>query len=199
MPVTTTSPSVAGRRPWLVRQQLPYLQRGVRWRPIVGATGLASLMAQADFPPVLVLAIVAGGLALVLDDPAAAILDATPAARPRRRWLRLGLTVPVTAVLWLAVVQPLWSLRTAAPPVGPANLALAALVAVVLAGAAIGGGAAGAPAALAVALAGFTLPAPLTLPVAPGQSRNWTIVLTLAVGCLVIASRDPGTRPRRRR
>jgi len=82
---------------------------------------------------------------------------------------------------------------------GPANLALAALVAVVLAAAAIGGGVAGAPAVLAVALAGFSLPAPWTLPVAPGQSRNWTIVLTLAVGCLAMASRDPGARPRRGR
>jgi hypothetical protein len=189
--VTTLAAVDVARRPGLVRQQLPYLQRAVRWRPIVGAAAVASLMAQADAPPAFVLAVVASGLAFVLDDPAAAILDATPASRPRRRSLRLALTAPVAAALWLAVVQPLWSLRPGAPAAGPAHLALLALVAVVLAAAATGGGVAGAPMALAVAVAGTALPAPWSLSVAAGQSRNWIILLAVAAAVLLILSRDP--------
>lgn len=47
-----------------------------------------------------------------------------------------------------------WSLRPGAPTAVPADLALATLAAVVLAAAASGGKAAGAPVALALALAG---------------------------------------------
>lgn len=197
----TTVPVTAGRKLWLVRQQLPYLQRAVRWRPILGASAAALVLAQADAPAAFVLASVAAGLAFVLDDPAAFILDATPASRPRRRALRLALTVPLAVVLWLAVVQPLWSLRPAAPAAGPAHLALAALVAVVLAAAAVGGGIAGAPAALAVVVAGAIVPAPWGLAVAPGESRNWFVLLALATAVLLGLSRDPAATtfdPRRR-
>jgi hypothetical protein len=199
--VITTVPTVAGRRPWLIRQQLPYLQRAVRWRPVLAASAAALLLAQADAPAAFVLAAVASGLAFVLDDPAAAILDATPASRPRRRALRLALTVPLAALLWVAVVQPLWSSHSAEPAGGPARLALAALVAVVLAAAAVGGGVAGGPAAWAVVIAGTILPAPWGLSVAPGQSRNWIILLALAGAVLLILSRDPAAfrlGPRRR-
>lgn len=188
-----------GRPPGLVRQQLPYLCRALRWRPVVGSGAVGALLAVADLPPALVIATFASGLSCVLNDPAAAILDGTPASRPRRRALRLGLTLPIAAVLWLGVVQPVWSLRPAAPAVGAAALAVAALVAVVLAGAAAGGSVAGAPLALAVAVAGSHLPSPWEMPVAPGQSRNWTIVLALAVAGLIVLSQDPAARRRRRR
>jgi hypothetical protein len=189
--VIATAPVTAGHRPSLVRQQLPYLQRAVRWRPLLGAAAAALLLARADAPSSFVLAILASGVAFVLDDPAAAILDATPASRPRRRALRLVLTLPLGLVLWLAVVQPLWSLRPAAPAAAPADLALIALVAVVLAAAAAGGGVAGAPVALAVAVAGAALPAPWGLAVAPGLTRNWIILLALATAVLLGLSRDP--------
>ena len=195
MPVTSHSVEVAAapRRPWTVPAQFSYLRRAVRWQPIVVAAAAAVLLALTDTPATIAIALAAAGLSYVLDDPAAAILDATPASRPRRRVLRLGLTLPLAVVLWLAVVLPLWSLRPGVPPTGPAHLALATLVAVVLAGSAVGGGVAGGPLALAVALAATALPAPWAMPVAVGQSRNWLIVLALATAGLVVVSRD---RPR---
>ncbi len=177
-----------------VREQLPYLCRAVRWQPILGAGVAAATAALADLSPVLVVAVVASGASYLLDDPAAVLLDATPAGRPHRRALRLGLALPVAAVVWLAVVQPLWALRPGAPAAGAAHLALAALVAVVLAGSAFGGGIAGAPLAVGVAVAGAVLPAPWNLVVAPGQSRNWIIILALAAAVLVVLSRDPAAR-----
>ncbi|MEA2827233.1 MAG: hypothetical protein QOG43_1672 [Actinomycetota bacterium] len=201
MPVTSPSVEVAGAggRPCTVPAQFSYLRRAVRWPPIVVAAAAAVPLALADAPPAIVIAVAAAGLSYVLDDPAAAILDATPASRPRRLVLRLGLTLPLAVVLWLAVVLPLWSLRPGAPPTGPADLALATLVAVVLAGSAVGGGVAGGPLALALAVAGTALPAPWTMSVAAESSRNWLIVLALATAGLVVVSRDPAIRTRRRR
>ena len=170
---------------------MPYLRRGVRWLPIVALAAVAALLTRSSLPPVLVVATVAAGLAYVLDDPAAVILDATPTGRGRRRIVRLGLTLPLAAILWLGVVQPLWSLRAGAPAAGAADLAVAALAAVVLAGSSVGGGAAGTPVVLAMAVVGSHLPAPWTLPVATGGARNWTIVLIVAVAVLLLASRDP--------
>lgn len=187
------------RPPGLVRQQLPYLCQAVRWRPIVGSGAAGAVLAVADLQPALVIATVALGLSHVFDDPAAEILNATPASRLRRRVLRLGLSLPFAAVLWLGVVQPIWSLRPAAPAAGAADLALAALVAVVLAGAAAGGSVAGASLALAVAVTGTRLTPSWELAVASGQSRNWAILLALATGVLVVLSRDPAARRRRRR
>jgi hypothetical protein len=181
-----------------VPAQLPYLGRVVRWQPILVAAAAASVLALTATPPAFVIAMAAAGLSSVLDDPAAAIVDATPASRPRRRALRLGLTLPVAAVLWLAVVLPLWSLRPGVPPVGPAHLAFATLVAVVLAASAVGGGVAGAPVALALAVAGTAVPSPWTLAVVTGQSRNWLIVLALAGAGLVVLSRDPAVGGRMR-
>jgi hypothetical protein len=193
--LTSSAVEVAGGRPSTFRAQLPYLGRTVPWRPIVVGAAAAVPLALADAPPAVVIAMAAAGLSYVLDDPAAAILDATPASRPRRRALRLGLTLPVAVVLWLAVVLPLWSLRPGAPGWGPAHLALASLVAVVLAGSAVRGGVVGAPLALAVAIAGTALPAPWALSVAVGQSRNWLIVLALAAAVLAVLSRDPARGP----
>ena len=186
----------AGGRPWTVPAQFSYLRRAVRWPPIVVGAAAAVLLALTDAAPAIVIAAAAAGLSYVLDDPAAAILDATPASRPRRVVLRLGLTLPLAVVLWLAVVLPLWSLRPGEPPTGPAHLALATLAAVVLAGSAIGGGVAGGPLALALAVSGTALPAPWALSVAVGQSRNWLIVLALATAGLVAVSRDPASRTR---
>lgn len=196
-----TSPllGVAGGRPSTVVAQLPYLARAVRWPPIVVAAGAAVPLALGGIPPAFVIAVVAAGVSYVLDDPAAAILDATPSSRPRRRAVRLTLTLPVAAVLWLAVVLPLWALRPGVPPAGPAHLALATLLAVVLAGSAVGGGVAGAPLVLGVAVAGTALPAPWALSVGAGQSRNWLVVLALAGSALFLLSRDPALRRRRRR
>jgi hypothetical protein len=182
-----------------VAAQVPYLARAVRWPPIVVGAAAAVALALSDAAAPFVIAVAAAGLAYVLDDPAAAILDATPASRPRRRVLRLSLTLPLAAVLWLAVVLPLWSTQPGAPGAGPAHLALATLAAVVLAGSAVGGAVAGGPLALGLAVAGTALPAPWTLPVAAGQSRNWLVVLALATAVLVVVSRDPAFRARRRR
>ena len=186
--------AVVGRRPsrpWLVSQQLPYLRRAVRWPPIVSLSAVAALLTRSSLPPALIIATVAAGLAYVLDDPAAVILDATPHGRGRRRVVRLGLTLPVAAILWFGVVQPLWSMRSGAPAAAAADLAVAALAAVVLAASSVGGGVAGMPVAMAVALLGSQTPAGWDLPVTSGGARNWTIVLAVGVAILVLASRDP--------
>jgi hypothetical protein len=194
--VSVTSWAVDGRRSWLLRQQLSYLARAVRWRPIIGAAATAGLLTRTEVPPVLVIAVAATGLSYVLDDPAAVILDATPTGRTRRTLTRLGLTLPLAAALWLGAVQPVWSLRSSAPAAGSADLAVAALAAVVLAAAAMGGGVAAAPIGLAVGLAGSYLPDPWWLPVTPGQSRNWVIVLAVSTVLVIMASRDPAGRRR---
>ena len=191
--------ALTGRRPWLAGQQLPYLGRAVRWQPVLGLGAVAAILTPTDVGPAFKLAVMASGLSYVLDDPAESILDATPASRPRRRFMRLGLTLPLFTVMWLGLVQPLWSFGPATPAAGPAALALAALAAVVLAGAAAGGGAAGAPLALALVLAGRILPAPWTLHVGPGEPRTWSIILVSAVTTLIVLSRDPARQPRRMR
>lgn len=198
MPLTPLSAAPrSDHRPWLLlREQLPYLRRAVRWRPIIGAAAIASFLATTDVAPVLVIAVAAIGLSYVLDDPAAVILDATPIGRARRRIPRLGLTVSLTAALWLMVVQPVWSLRPSSPPAVPAGLAVATLAAVVLAAAVVRGGVAAAPVALAVGLVGAHLPDPWSLVLAPGQSRNWVILLAVSTALVIMGSRDPGARRR---
>jgi hypothetical protein len=184
-------------RPWLLlREQLPYLCRVVRWRPIIGAAAIASLLTRTEVAPVLVIAVVAIGLSYVLDDPAAVILDATPTGRARRRVPRVGITVSLTAALWLVVVQPLWSLRPSSPPAVPADLAVATLAAVVLAAAVVRGGVAAAPVGLAVGLVGPHLPGPWSLVLDPGQSRNWLVLLAISATLVFMGSRDPAARPR---
>lgn len=180
----------------MLREQLPYLRRAVHWRPIIGAAAIAGLLTRTDVPAVLVIAVLATGLSYVLDDPAAVILDATPTGRTRRTIARLGLTVSLAAALWLGAVHPVWSLRSSAPAAGPADLAMAALAAVVLAAAAMRGGVAAAPVGLAVGLAGSSLPDPWWLAVTPGQSRNWVIVLAVSTVLVITASRDPAVRRR---
>ncbi len=198
MPLTSTLLPGAVRgdhRPWpLLREQLPYLCRAVRWRPIIGAAAIASFLTRTDVAPVLVVAVVAVGLSYVLDDPAAVILDATPTGRVRRRIPRMGLTVSLTAALWLVVVQPLWSLRSSSPAGVPADLAVATLAAVVLAAAVVGGGVAAAPVGLAVGLVGGQLPDPWSLVLEPGQSRNWVILLAVSAALVIRCSRDPAAR-----
>jgi hypothetical protein len=193
--VPLTSPSaLGGGRPGLLRQQLPYLRRAVRWQPIIGAAAVAGLLTRTDTFPILVVAVVAMGLSYVLDDPAAVILDATPTGRAGRRIPCLGLTVALAAAVWLGVVQPLWSLRSSSPAAGPADLAVATLAGVVLAAAVVGGGVTAAPVVLAVGLVGSNLPAPWSLPVVPGQSRNWVIVLAVSLAMVITGSRDPAVR-----
>ncbi len=201
MPLTSLSAAVrVDHRGWLLlRQQLPYLSRAVRWRPIVGSAAIASLLARADVEPVLVIAVVAIGLSYVLDDPAAVILDATPTGRAGRRLPRVGLTVSLTAALWLVVVQPLWSLRSSSPAAVPADLAVATLAAVVLAVAVMRGGVAAAPVALAVGLVGSRLPAPWSLLLEPGQYRNWLILLAVSAALAIRCSRDPALHRGRQR
>jgi len=55
---------------------------------------------------------------------------------------------------------------------------------------------------LAVVVAGTILPAPWGLAVVPGESRNWIVLLTLALVLLLGLSRDPAATtldPRGRR
>jgi hypothetical protein len=196
--VPLTSPSAAaggdhrGRR--LLLQQLPYLSRAVRWRPIVGAAALASLLTTTGVAPVLVIAVLAVGLSYVLEDPAAVILDATPTGRARRRIPRLALTLSLAGALWLAVVQPIWSLRSSSPAEVPADVAVATLSAVVLAAAVVGGGAVAGPVGLAVALVGAHLPDPWSLVLEPSHFRNWVILFAVSAALVVGASRDPAAR-----
>lgn len=186
------------RQPWLIRPQLPYLRRAVVWRPIVATAAGAALLTRTELNPTLVIAVVAAGLSQVLDDPATAILDATPSGRARRRVVRLGLTLPVAAVLWLGVVQPLWSLQPGPPMGAAADLALATLVGVVLACSAAGAGMAGAPLVIAVGVFSRFAPEPWTLRLTAGDAAHWAIVLAVSVAVLAVASRDPAARRRRR-
>jgi fluoroquinolone transport system permease protein len=152
------------------------------------------------------------GAAFLLDDPARPITDHLPTPLWFHRILRLTLTVPLAAALWVINV---WLARLTDPglqplPIGDVTLEAASLVALSVALAAglarfvpdgTGGVAAG-PAILVLVGSALFLPAHLELfpmeavdPRWHGAHDLWRWVLVGSLGGLAWASLDPG-RPR---
>jgi hypothetical protein len=183
----------------------PHLLRAVLWPPLGVAALVATLVARrAELDPLLeyglAALLLALALALVLDDPAAATLAASPTPLRRRRALRLAVALPLLAAGWAMVG---WA---AAPtggglfPPGWATLVLATFAGVVLASAAVAGrdgglgGAAAGPALLAFAVAAALLPGRWALLPVDGRERRWQLLLALALVVLLAASADPAAR-----
>jgi hypothetical protein len=214
--------------PWLRRQLrlVPALlvptARAVGWAaPLAGFALSLGLLALAVRPGLelpaerlvlwlrIAMTVGALGCAFLLDDPSEPTTEGVAGSLLLRRSLRVVLLLPATAAWWIAVV---WRVRAVQPglplPVAALTLEAAALLAVTLALAAAGsrlaperrGGVVAAPALLALASAGFLLPAQATLYAPPdsaawdGAHRRWALLLGLALAALAAASRDPAHR-----
>ena len=214
--------------PWLRRQLrlVPALlvptARAVGWAaPLAGFALSLGLLALAVRPGLelpaerlvlwlrIAMTVGALGCAFLLDDPSEPTTEGVAGSLLLRRSLRVVLLLPATAAWWIAVV---WRVRAVQPglplPVAALTLEAAALLAVTLALAAAGsrlaperrGGVVAAPALLALASAGFLLPAQATLYAPPdsaawdGTHRRWALLLGLALAALADASRDPAHR-----
>ena len=214
--------------PWLRRQLrlVPALLvptgRAVGWAaPLAGFALSLGLLALAVRPGLelpaerlvlwlrIAMTVGALGCAFLLDDPSEPTTEGVAGSLLLRRSLRVVLLLPATAAWWIAVV---WRVRAVQPglplPVAALTLEAAALLAVTLALAAAGsrlaperrGGVVAAPALLALASAGFLLPAQATLYAPPdsaawdGTHRRWALLLGLALAALAAASRDPAHR-----
>ena len=214
--------------PWLRRQLrlVPALlvptARAVGWAaPLAGFALSLGLLALAVRPGLelpaerlvlwlrIAMTVGALGCAFLLDDPSEPTTEGVAGSLLLRRSLRVVLLLPATAAWWIAVV---WRVRAVQPglplPVAALTLEAAALLAVTLALAAAGsrlaperrGGVVAAPALLALASAGFLLPAQATLYAPPdsaawdGTHRRWALLLGLALAALAAASRDPAHR-----
>jgi hypothetical protein len=144
-------------------------------------------------------------LAAILDDPAAETAGATPPSLLVRRALTLALALPVVAIAWLALV---WIGAEGSSRSGALTLQLAALVLVTLALATVlphGSQLAGPLVVLTfltgLAAAGASTAVAWTLAPHPGDERwiaTWAAVSATAGLALLLASRDPARRPRRR-
>jgi len=214
--------------PWLRRQLrlVPALlvptARAVGWAaPLAGFALSLGLLALAVRPGLelpaerlvlwlrIAMTVGALGCTFLLDDPSEPTTEGVAGSLLLRRSLRVVLLLPATAAWWIAVV---WRVRAVQPglplPVAALTLEAAALLAVTLALAAAGsrlaperrGGVVAAPALLALASAGFLLPAQATLYAPPdsaawdGTHRRWALLLGLALAALAAASRDPAHR-----
>jgi hypothetical protein len=179
----------------------------VWWQPIVVAAVVAAVMARlARLDPVserfLAALLLALGTALVLDDPAAATLAASPTTLWRRRRRRLALALALVSVAWVAVEGVAGHRDAGLVPPGSATLVLGTLLDVVLASAALAGGddqlggAAAGPVLLGFVVVVAKLPERWSLLPVAGHERRWGLVLALGVLALLAASRDPaGRRP----
>jgi hypothetical protein len=182
-----------------------YLVRSVWWQPIVVAAVVAAVVARlAGLDPVterfLAALLLALGTALVLDDPAAATLAASPTTLWRRRRRRLALALVLVGVAWVAVDRVAGHPDAGLIPPGPATLVLGTLLGVVLASAAVAGGedqlggAAAGPVLLGFVLVVARLPERWSLLPVAGHERRWGLVLAATVLALLAASRDPAAR-----
>jgi len=151
------------------------------------------------------------GAAFLLDDPAAATVNATPRSLVRRRLLRVALALPLLGAVWAGSV---WY-ATAADgawfgPQTRATLSLqfAAMLTFTLAGSAITlrvmpdehGGWTGALAPFALVTAVLVLPQRWALLAAPSDSawhatqERWAALLAVGLLTLMWANRDPASR-----
>lgn len=155
----------------------------------------------------------AAGMAFVLDDPTEESTSMTPVSLLTRRVVRISLTLPVAAAVWLLLGRFANRLpdATAEIPAWPFTLELLAFSAVALAAAAIGsrylgdrlGGTLGAGVALLVAAATAFLPGKLRLwdqmPGTAGYANTtkWWWAIVLAGGLVLIHYSRVGARPLR--
>jgi hypothetical protein len=155
--------------------------------------------------------LLAAALALAVDEPGAALLDAAPTPLARRLAARLALCAAAAAPLWAAALG-LAAWRGAAVPVAGLTLELATLVAVALAvtaalrrwwGAAEPALVAG-PLLLGSLLAASQLPRAARLlvstPLDPAWTAahlRWALLLAAALAVLAAALADPATAGRR--
>jgi hypothetical protein len=177
----------------------------VWWQPIVAAAAVAGVVARlAELDPsmerLLVALLLALGTSLVLDDPAAATLAASPTTLWRRRRLRLTLALGLVGVAWVAVGRVAGHPDVGLAPPGPASLVLVTFVGVVLASAALAGGdhqlggVAAGPVLLGFMVVANLLPDRWSLLPAAGHERRWALVLAATLVVLLVASRDPAAR-----
>ena len=199
--------TVPRRGRWPVPELWPHLVRMVWWQPILAAgvvAGLVVRLATADpfIERSMGALLLALGAAMVLDDPAAATLNASPTSLGRRRRLRLALALPLVGVDWVVVGWAANQPNAELLPPGSATLVLATFVAIVLASTALAGqddgmgGAAAGPALLAFVVVAIRLPERWALLPVEGHERRWGLVLAAAVLVLLASSRDPAARRR---
>jgi hypothetical protein len=173
--------------------------RSLRWRPLLGAGGVAAtllwLLRPDDGDPAVLLGLLrlggfllAAGAAFFLDDDAGGTLACSPTALWQRRGLRLAVLAGVLTVLWGLLAGMVSALAGASGvPLAAATLEGAGMVAFALAVAAVAaprapderGGVAGGPALTLLVLGGYL-----------GQMR-WPRYLTL----FPVAPGDPGWAP----
>jgi hypothetical protein len=156
--------------------------------------------------------LLAGGAAYLLDDAAVVLTTVTPVGLWRRRLPQLLSGVAVLAVAWTLILGVLW--REDSLPPGPVTLEVAVLCLVALAAAAVlaarGEPEPGALVAPAVGLAGIgviivdlVVEAAIFVPWdgsgGDGLRLAWACLGGVAVLVIVVASRDPGRMPARRK
>jgi hypothetical protein len=184
----------------LSRDVCRHVLRAVRWQAVVvgGVLALAVGRGTTSAPVALLGTLVAAGSCFVFDDPAARTLASSPTSLWRRRLLAMGLVLPLTAVVWTAVVYPFAHGSARRLPPLEANLEAATLVAVVLAMAGFAarrsedgvGSVTAAPALLAFVLVVGMLPDSWAFyPVGAHQGR-WPVLLVFASLGIPAASRD---------
>ncbi|GIG20208.1 hypothetical protein Cch01nite_09320 [Cellulomonas chitinilytica] len=192
--------------------------RGVDLVPLLAGCALGSVIlagcvvAADDSPPLtfvrLALVALAAAAAWILDDPAAAAVDAVPRTRLRRTLARsVALAVPLS--VWVVAVVAL-DLRSTATPAGALLVEGAGILTITVALAAMlrfagrdepGDVAATVVCAAMVALIVF--PHPWSAHVFPvedgwtGSSVLWSALGAAAAAVVVAASRDPARRDRR--
>lgn len=185
-----------------------HLAAVLTWKPFAAtAVATAVWLAATERPSPLLLSTAAAAVAattpFVLDDPAAATLQSSPATLRQRRAHRAALVLPFLGSWW-ALAVTIVSRSTTHLPLAAHTLQLATLVAIGLAGASatsrIGGDRAqgGTTGALAVIICFGTAFLPegsLQLvpgdPAAPDAARQLIVILAVAVAIQLGASADP--------
>ena len=193
------------------------LGSAIRWQPGVAAWGLVALLlvlkdGALDDPgsallllrAVAVIAVL--GASFVLDDEAAATLEASPSTLAWRRFLRGAAAVALVTPPWAGAV---WRLDTHATrlPVAGLTLELIALLVLALAAAAAvtrwsgstDPGVATTPVVFVVVLGAFQLPSRFALYGGPGPGWEsahvrWWLLLAASTLLLLWSSRDPVAR-----
>jgi hypothetical protein len=193
----------------------PATLRAGQWLPMLPAGALALLAVElaGETPQAGLVALrsaavaLALGAAFVLDDPAAELLACSPTPLWVRRIPRIGVPLPLLAMLWAAVLS-----RSGFPaiPVGDLTLELAGMLTVTLALAAWAdlytgdgmGGRAGGPGLLVLVLLAWQARMWAGMPGDPLWTlahRRWLATQAASAALLLWASLDPGRWPMRAR